>query len=579
MHSPQRSIQYLLKVLIGLLLFGGVVYSPGVVFSIDEEGFNKLDTEHFSIYGNTRFSEMRETAQTLEDCFSLLSSSFPEMVIHVPLPIEVVLFAHLADFNELTLYLVDLSLYRSDDDLPFGFFHYYPEKSRLIITRSVFKKYIPDLFKDMARVFVQASIDQPPLWLEEGISHFMGTVERTPETYIVGRLKKDDVKLIVGGGYLPLHRFMKTGRSSSLLKTDEEALLQFQIQAAMFTNFLLYANSKQYQAHFFSYIRRLINGEESREAFLASFPAGTVSLQEAFQQLLTRYKIAYTVLERKNFKHKPFASIGAVSRAEIDSIFGDEFLRHNNQVKAQQYFSRGLANDERSIPNLLGLAAVFHIQNLKADADKKFQQACKLSPETYPALRARAFFLLRTGRKAECLQIFKNTISYLEHDLPVLKQAAHIAVELGQDEVAVSFLTLILKYQPDNMMWSNIMINTQVRLQNYSQAAVQALKFYRRDPSRSERLKQLLELLEHLPADNTKAALLLQARTKDANNSAINKALGDLYLQLENKQAALSYYQRCLNHSPADEEVKKLVNDLKTELAPLNDPEENSGQQ
>ena len=105
------------------------------------------------------------------------------------------------------------------------------------------------------------------------------------------------------------------------------------------------------------------------------------------------YRFPYTIISKSGISHGKFDSPAEVTRAEMDALFGDEFIRYNNLVKAQQYFSRGMAKDPQSPANILGMSMVLHWQKQFDKAVRERKRLLELASDNVPVKRRLAFFL------------------------------------------------------------------------------------------------------------------------------------------------------------------------------------------
>jgi len=548
------------------LVFMVVNFLVRYSYAVDVGSFQQVETSHFLIYADTRSAEIQEIGRTLEEAYTIVAETLPRMAAQVPLPIEVIYFSQKDDFDTVTLYLVDRSTYRFDMDLPYGFCQLYPDMTRIITTRSLFGKYLPDLYRDVTRMFLFYSIENRPYWLEEGLPGFMGSISRDASTIQIGKLKKDTIEAIRGQGLIPLVRFLKLSKHSSVFKNNDTYLELFRSQAIFFVNFLFYADQKRYQAMLFNHLDNLIIGFDKNQAFLDAFAEGTIPLQAALNQHILLRTMPYTMINRGDIVLQDIGQPVVSSRADIAALLGDEYIRNRNILKAEQFYARGIATEEESLVQQFGMARILFLQAQQEAFVTKLAVLIEKTKGNYPLQRALAFFLAENNDKQTALKLFVENAPEVSNDLTALKQAVSLAIDTKDLEATRLFFSHLLAYFPDNEIWSRKYQTLLLENKDFGRAASLALHHLTRSPQNSGYRDDFLASVRKIDDTDVKASLLIRGLKLLPADFELNYEVGTLYELTGNFQAALVYFKRCLEQSADNETLRLKIQELKKKL-------------
>lgn len=540
------------------------VSSP--VAAIDESSFRRLTTEHFVVWSDSSPAQVEEAGRTLEDLLSLILNDFPRLRVTVPRPFEVLFLDQKSEFSELTLDRVDRSLYKSEDDYPLGYLDQDVDRAFLIACRQTLDKYLASLTGELARVLVRAAIDDPPIWLEEGLNVYFATTQRSKDGYLVARTKKEKISRLQQSGFIPAGRLVKFPRTASFLKKDSDkendARMGILAEFGFFITYLLYDPRPDLRPGLGSTVQLLIEGEDNETALLSSFRGGIIGLEEGFRQYVSAMRFPYTEILRSQLPCKPFSDVEPVARAEVDALIGDQYSRNGMTVRAEQFFSRGLASDSAGLPNQLGMVGVLRAQQQNQAALAKIALVREKAAADYAMLRACGFMLVRIGEKNQALEVFTGLAPKMKGDLAAAKTAASLALELARPAEAIPFINLILELQPSNWTWTEKIVTALQSTKNYKTAAAYALNMIQKSAVPERRVKLLITSLVGLTDENERASFLLHARKRLPDDPELNRTLGDLYRKQNNPAAALIYYRLCLIKAPGDAGVRQTIGEL-----------------
>lgn len=535
--------------------------------ALEESTFLEMKTDHFTIYANTYPSDLQELSWTLEECYSIVSAAFPLFKPQVTPSIEVFVFNRLDDFNELTLYHVDTSEYRSDDDLPFGFFFNYGDKARIFIHTATFSKYLPEVFQEMGRLFVRSGMNNPPLWIEEGISTFLGGITIKDDQYVVGTMQRTRFQELKENSVITLSRFLKVARNSSLLKINPTLKETFNTQAALMVSYFFYADSKKYQKQYMQLLYNLINDMSNEDSFMKVFPEGTIPLQQSFLDYLNQHVFPTTILMKADLRADKKWKYNPADRSELDSVIADDFFRHGNLIKGQQYLSRAKNSEPISPLATLAEANFLYRQQKTDELQLVIKKLNELVVGNRNLLREYIFFLANTGQKSEALKVLLSAHKEFEEDATMVKLGYSLAQEAKDENSSLIFLSYLLQIVPAHIGYNNAIIDILKKQGKHEEVSLLLLRLALSYPDDETYVERLLTEVKMIDNQNAEATILLRANQKLTDNADIIKALADLYLELGNSHAALNYlkkYALLVDDAVVKEKIAAIEKELET---------------
>lgn len=532
------------------------------VYSFDETGYQKLQTEHFMILSSSSQYEMKNVGKILENYYYIISSTLSTMKPFLPEPIIVFYLKDNKDFDEMTSSLFDKTNIRSDEELPAGFLLSYPDAVYIITSRFTFNKFLQELAKQFTETFIKFSIKEPPLWFKNGLSNFFKQIKEDDENYYLGQFKQNQIVGIFGKDYRSVGQMLRLSANSSILKANENVLEHLDTQLTLFISFLFFYNERQFQKSFISYSHELVNGVESNEAFLNAFPDGIIPLQGAYYRYIKGLQFPFSVVKKSEISVNKFFPVRKISRAEIDYYVGLYFMRQHNLLKTQQLFSRGKATAPNLKWLLLGEAELNYYLKQISVSDSQLKSIFEQKKSDYDFRKSIFYTLLRMKKEEAASKFLPKLYPELKKDLPTLKISIYLTNRRSQSNLEIKLLQDLLILMPYQKNWLKRVLKLLLMQKKYLAATGYAVRLIQNYPNNINNQKLFLSCLANLDTMGKKVSILVRMLQIQPKSLFILKQLGILYEKTNNRYAALSYYKRYLKLKPNDNFVQSRIKQL-----------------
>ena len=324
-------------------------------------------TPHFVLYSSARDEVTRSVAQNLESMADALARVHPRFRLQKA-PTRVFVFSssrHAVPYIRLLLH--------SDTTSANGIFVTHPYGGSMLIDASRERQTFRTAYHELVHEMIANSGWSPPLWLNEGIAEFFGTVETGRKAISFGQPRIEHVRILRRRRPLSLQTLFETTNASQQYLAPGHSSL-FYAQSWAFTHYLMQ--------------RRSTKGDEIY-ALLEKLDAGVptaTALEDVFGMPLPQMEREFLVsVRRLQMPSSKFSVARPLVDIELELAecalpdvlyqLGDLLLGTDLTTYAEAHFAAALALDPGHIRSLAGMGQVQSIQGREVEAESSFGRA------------------------------------------------------------------------------------------------------------------------------------------------------------------------------------------------------------
>lgn len=395
--------QGLMKTLIALLLII-LIAAPQAAISTAQtrDTWRSVRTNNLFVIGNADPEKLRQVAAWLEFFHSAFARLVSRNVLDQSVPTTVVLFRDEASFTPFK------PLYQGRPANIAGFFQPGEDVNYIAISLDPGERDpFSTAFHEYVHLHLKDNVPGVPLWLNEGLAEFYGTMQFSGGEAVLGAPLAQYIRLLREQEMLPLATLFSTGTNSPHYNEQAKSGVFYGQSWALVHYLMLGGNSGTggRQDQFKRFLQQVSRGDTPAKALEDSFGMSLATIESELRAYVRRGE--FPALRIASADPEAYASYTAMQRsslgdAEANYYLGDLLFHINRQTDAERYFKQAIALD----PNLrqahaaLGLLYVY--QRRYADAKKYLQRATE-SQQSYLIHYLYAFVLSREGVSANGL--------------------------------------------------------------------------------------------------------------------------------------------------------------------------------
>ena len=351
-----------------------VFSAPIVVADILDRTWCRLTTTDFELI--TDLPEPRAKAllidlQRFREVATVLMGKQPAE----ELPLKTIVFRYRRDFRKLTksdrlLGLMQPSLHRNT--LVIG-----PTDSGHDIERTAYHEYTHHLLKSAPDV-------RYPIWYEEGLARYLATVEMEADRAVVGKLSGRMVRYVFERGAIPLSKVL---RERDVMDWAPSNLSVFYDKAWLLVHYLHLSHDlglPDRRQALSGFIRRLNDGENTDDAFVASFEMTYAGMERKLERYCERRRLPTIELALSPAGASPVADQTCTVPVDVDYELAMVAAKLNPGF-AEKVFRDMLEANPRDARALTGLSLTYARQGDGELARHHAERAVRIDPDDVSA--------------------------------------------------------------------------------------------------------------------------------------------------------------------------------------------------
>ncbi len=323
-----------------ILLLLGLLGQPALgVGTETTDDWVRLDTSHFTLFGNADSATVVRLGSDLERLRSVLADLNPRRSINSPVATTVFIFRDQESFAEYSLRHGTRPANIS------GFFISHPHGNYVVIDASAGSNPSSIIYHEYLHEFARNNLPGIPLWFNEGLAEFYSTFVIEDGQATIGRPVAAHVEWLRGHDLLPMRPFLQTETDSrNYNETKRQGV--FYAQSWALVHMLLAGDDSDRRA-LNDFLHRLSRGDDSEEALLDALATTYGELERKLKGYLRESQFAVFTREMELSDDEAAGIVRAVDRSETLYRLGD-LLAHLNPPRlqeAEEHFSAALDED------------------------------------------------------------------------------------------------------------------------------------------------------------------------------------------------------------------------------------------
>lgn len=380
-----------MKILLSLLL---VAFLAAPSYPVQtRDSWRSVRTNNLFVIGNADPEKLRQVAAWLEFFHSAFAQLVSRNVIDSSVPTTVVVFRDEASFTPFK------PLYQGRPANVAGFFQPGDDVNYIAISLDTGEQDpFSTAFHEYVHLHLKDNVPGVPLWLNEGLAEFYGTMQFSGGEAVLGAPLNHYIRLLRQQELLPLATLFSIGTNSPHYNEQDKSGI-FYGQSWALVHYLMLGGNSDRKDQFKRFVQLVSRGDAPAKALEDSFGMSVATVESELNAYLRRGE--FPSLRLATADPQAYASYTAMQRApltdaEANYYLGDLLFHINRHSDAERYFKQAVTLD----PNLrqahasLGLLYVY--QRRYADAKKHLQRATE-SQQSYLIHYLYAFVLSREG--------------------------------------------------------------------------------------------------------------------------------------------------------------------------------------
>lgn len=400
-----------------------------------KETWTRVQSKNFIVVGNGSERDLRKVALRLEQFREAITLLLPKARTTAFVPTTVVVFKNDSAFDPFKPRYKG----KARDNIG-GYFIRGTDGNYIAMTTETGRLVSPYhvIFHEFVHFMLENTLDDVPLWLNEGLAELYSTFETAADDQkvIIGRPLVWHLNTLVERKPLPLKTLFAVDHKSPHYNESSKAGV-FYAESWALVHYLMLGNGGKRQAQLARFIDQL-RSVPLEENFRASFGVTYDQMERELDSYLQ--KTSYPMVEftlRKQLDFDKEAQSAGISEAEAKYYEGELLARLRQFDEAESYFQKALELDPKLAAPQVALGMVRYQQGRRADAQKLFEQAIANDPQNYLAYNYYALVLAWEGKWDEAVKAYKTAIQLNPKAIRTHLQLAALYGRLGRFEEAL----------------------------------------------------------------------------------------------------------------------------------------------
>lgn len=368
-----------IRLLLPILLTTSLVFNSLTVASQTRDNWRSVRTNNLFVIGNADSEKLRQVAAWLEFFHSAFARLVSRNVLDASVPTTVILFRDEASFTPFK------PLYQGRPANVAGFFQPGEDVNYIAISLEPGERDpFSTAFHEYVHLHLKDNVPGTPLWLNEGLAEFYGTMQFAGGEATLGAPLNHYIRLLREQEMLPLSTLFSIGTTSPHYNEQEKSGI-FYGQSWALVHYLMLGGGNNRQEQFKRFLHQVSRGDAPGRALEESFGMTLAALENELKAYVRRGEFAS--LRIASADPEAYASYTAMQRtslteAEANFYLGDLLFHINREADAERYFKQAIALDPKLLQAQAALGLIYVYQRKYADAKKHLQRATE-APQSY----------------------------------------------------------------------------------------------------------------------------------------------------------------------------------------------------
>jgi FimV-like protein len=355
--------------------------------------WRSVRTNNLFVIGNVDAEKLRQVATWLEFFHGAFGKLVSRRVIDSSVPTTVILFRDEASFHPFK------PLYQGRPANVSGYFQPGDDVNYIAISLDPSDgNPFSTAFHEYVHAHVNENIPGAPLWLNEGLAEFYGSLQFSSGEAVLGTPLMHYIRYLRQQELLPLNTLFSINTSSEHYNESEKTGV-FYGQSWALLHYLMLGDSGR-QDQFKRFLSLITRGDSSAKAIEDAYGVTLPAIEQELRAYIRRGEFptqrvssmdnpeayaAYTAMQRTS-----------LSESEANHYLGDLLLHGGRSSDAERYFKQAVSLDPNLAPANAALGQLYVQQRRYADA-KKFLEKAVASSQDYMTHYLYAYVLSREG--------------------------------------------------------------------------------------------------------------------------------------------------------------------------------------
>ena len=384
-----------MKIFIALILALLCAFPSRVVQANPQtrDAWRSVRTNNLFVIGNVDAEKLRQVATWLEFFHGAFGRLVSRSVIDSSVPTTVILFRDEASFQPFK------PLYQGRPANVAGYFQPGDDVNYIAISLDPSDgNPFSTAFHEYVHGHVNENIPGAPLWLNEGLAEFYGSLQFSSGEAVLGTPLMHYIRYLRQQELLPLTSLFSINTSSEHYNESDKTGV-FYGQSWALVHYLMLGDRGR-QDQFKRFLHLVSRGDSSAKAIEDTYGVTLAVLEQELQAYIRRGEFptqriasmdnpqayaAYTAMQRSS-----------LSEGEANHYLGDLLLHIGRSSDAERYFKHAVALDPNFAPAHAALGQLYVQQRRYADA-KKYLEKATSSSQDYLTHYLYAYVLSREG--------------------------------------------------------------------------------------------------------------------------------------------------------------------------------------
>ncbi|HKR14720.1 MAG TPA: tetratricopeptide repeat protein [Pyrinomonadaceae bacterium] len=359
------------------------------------DNWRSVRTNNLFVIGNADPEKLRQVAAWLEFFHSAFARLVSRSVLDQSVPTTVVLFRDEASFTPFK------PLYQGRPANVAGFFQPGEDVNYIAISLDPGERDpFSTAFHEYVHLHLKDNVPNTPLWLNEGLAEFYGTMQFSGGEAVLGAPLAHYVRLLREQEMLPLATLFSIGTNSPRYNEQEKSGVFYGQSWALVHYLMLGGGGRQDQ--FKRFLQLVSRGDAPAKALADTYGTNLETIEQDLRAYVRRGE--FPSMRIASADPEAYASYTAMQRssltdAEANYYLGDLLFHINRQTDAERYFKQAIALDPNLLQAQAALGLLYVYQRRYAEAKRYFQRATQ-SQQSYLIHYLYAFILSREGVSA-----------------------------------------------------------------------------------------------------------------------------------------------------------------------------------
>jgi tetratricopeptide (TPR) repeat protein len=369
------------------------------VVSQTRDTWRSVRTNNLLVIGNADAEKLRQVAAWLEFFHSAFARLVSRNVLDASVPTTVILFRDEASFTPFK------PLYQGRPANVAGFFQPGEDVNYIAISLDPSERDpFSTAFHEYVHLHLKDNVPNTPLWLNEGLAEFYGTMQFSGGEATLGAPLNHYIRLLREQEMLPLSTLFSIGTNSPHYNEQEKSGVFYGESWALVHYLMLGGGSTTSgrQEQFKRFLAQVSRGEPAAKALENSFGTSLANVEDGLKAYVRRGE--FSAMRIATADPEAYASYTAMQRSsltegEANFYLGDLLFHINREADAERYFKQAVTLEPTLLQAHAALGQIYTYQKRYADAKKHLQRATE-SPQSYLVHYLYAFVLSREGLSA-----------------------------------------------------------------------------------------------------------------------------------------------------------------------------------